>query len=159
MPPIKILRLKRYKGGSFLSELGRYSRPILRILAKHAGPLLLEKLKKAGSQVIREGADVMTSAVLSESRKRKGAGVQKGGKKRRKRRGGKGAPGKSRWGGRKSIKKKKRRGANIQKKYSKKSVVGGKRQKKKKVAHKKLKKGGKKKRKPKKASKAFSIFN
>ena len=36
MPPIKILRLKRYKGGSFLSELGRYSRPILRILAKHA---------------------------------------------------------------------------------------------------------------------------
>ena len=159
MPPIKILRLKRYKGGSFLSELGRYSRPILRILAKHAGPLLLEKLKKAGSQVIREGADVMTSAVLSESRKRKGAGVQKDGKKRRKRRGGKGAPGKSRWGGWKSIKKKKRCGANIQKNYSKKSVVGGKRQKKKKVAHKKLKKGGKKKRKSKKASKAFSIFN
>ena len=79
MPPIKILRLKRYKGGSFLSQLGRYSRPILRILAKHAGPILLEKLKKAGSQVVRQGADMMTSALLAEGGKRKGESVQKGG--------------------------------------------------------------------------------
>ena len=135
MPAIKILRLlPQRRGAGFLSALGRFARPFLRNLAKNASPIVQNQLRKLGSSAIREGADLLTSAIVTESENDKKKQIVGG------------ADNKS--GG---IKKGSKRKSTISQfqpaRKRRKKVFGGKKLKK---SKKKKLKGGKKKRKSKK---------
>ena len=77
MPGVRVLRLQPYKGGGFLSELGKVARPLLLSLARNVYPMVKSQLKNVGAKAIRDGAELLTSTVLAESdaaRKKEGGG-------------------------------------------------------------------------------------